>query len=642
MTKGVQVQVLLCAPKITITQAIEVSDVTGTALTQEAVESERAKVKYPKRNNSSSSVWQRRALRYGVAFVAVAAGFGLRAVVTAWIGPGLPTYITFYPAVMVAALLAGFGPGLLATALTGLSVAYWVLPPEGFLIASPVERLGVVLFAGMGLFMSAVAEFYRRDRRKAAAYDREMALRETRREKEFLADVLEHTSQPFAVGYPDGRLGLCNHAYEQLTGYRAEELRAIDWATILTPPEWREPERQKLEELHRSGQPVRYEKEYIRKDGTRVPVELLVHLVKDAGGKPEYYYSFLTDITARRRAQTALRESEDRLNFALETSHTGAWDLDLVDHTAFRSLEHDRVFGYAELLPKWTYEMFLEHVLPEDRAMVDGKFRQAMESKGDWNFECRIRRTDGQVRWIWGAGRHRLDAAGAARRMSGIVQDITERKLAEEALRESRTLLQTVIEGTSDAIYVKDPQGRYLLFNSAAARATGKRADEVLGQDDTFLFPPDQARVVMDGDRAVMAGGKIVTYEENVTGASGELVTYLSTKGPLFDGQGRMIGLFGVARDITERKLAEEALQESEERHQLATSVAKEAIWEVNLKTGTVRWNRAYVELFGRRMPRPTAPGGSAAFTRKTAIGWMLRSPGCWPRAATHGLATIA
>ena len=101
-------------------------------------------------DKSSSSIWQKWALRYGLAFVAVAAGFGLRVALTAWVGPGLPTYITFYPAVMVAALLAGFGPGLLATALTALSVAYWVLPPEGFAIASPVERLGVVLFAGMG------------------------------------------------------------------------------------------------------------------------------------------------------------------------------------------------------------------------------------------------------------------------------------------------------------------------------------------------------------------------------------------------------------------------------------------------------------------------------------------------------------
>lgn len=95
-----------------------------------------------------------------------------------------------------------------------------------------------------------------------------------------------------------------------------------------------------------------------------------------------------------------VRESEERLRFALETCHTGAWDLDLVDHTAYRSLEHDRIFGYAELLPQWTYEMFIEHVLPEERETVDGKFRHAMENRSDWSFECRIVRTDGQVRWI--------------------------------------------------------------------------------------------------------------------------------------------------------------------------------------------------------------------------------------------------
>jgi PAS domain S-box-containing protein len=254
------------------------------------------------------------AWRYNLALVAVAAGFGLRMALTAWTGPGLPTYITFYPAVMVAALLAGFGPGVLATVLTELTTAYWILPPEGFGIASPVDRVGMALFAGMGLFMSAVAELHRRDRRKAAAYDQEAALRETRREKEFLANVLERASQPFAVGYPDGRLGRCNRSYEQLTGYRTGELRAIDWVTTLTPPEWRELERQKLEELRLGGDPVRYEKEYVRKDGTRVPIELLVHLVKDAAGRPEYYYSFLTDISQRKQKETELR----RLNRTLD------------------------------------------------------------------------------------------------------------------------------------------------------------------------------------------------------------------------------------------------------------------------------------------------------------------------------------
>ncbi len=98
-------------------------------------------------------------------------------------------------------------------------------------------------------------------------------------------------------------MGIVNKAFEDLTGYSADELRGIDWVGILTPPEWREVERQHLAELHRTGKPVWYEKEYIRKDGTRVPIELLVHLVANEDGSPQYYYSFITDITERRGAE---------------------------------------------------------------------------------------------------------------------------------------------------------------------------------------------------------------------------------------------------------------------------------------------------------------------------------------------------
>ncbi len=127
-----------------------------------------------------------------------------------------------------------------------------------------------------------------------------MALRETKREKEFLANILEQASQPFAVGYTDGRLGLHNNAFEQLTGYTIEELHTIDWSTNLTPIEWREMEKQKLDELQRTGQPIRYEKEYIRKDGSRVPIELLVNIKLDLEGNPEYYYSFITFLIAKK------------------------------------------------------------------------------------------------------------------------------------------------------------------------------------------------------------------------------------------------------------------------------------------------------------------------------------------------------
>ncbi|MHB8954965.1 MAG: PAS domain S-box protein [Pirellulaceae bacterium] len=265
-------------------------------------------------SRSAASALLRGIPGYSAAAIAVSAAVALRFALTAWIGPGLPTYITFYPAVIVVALVAGYRPGLLATILVAVTTAYWLLPPGGFGVDSPVDRLGLAMFSAMGVLISMVAELYIRSRKRTAAFERAMAMREstealraaTARER-FLAGIIENASQAFCMGYPDGRFGLFNRAFEELTGYHGEELRLISWREVLTPLEWRATEQQNLAELQQTGQPVRYEKEFVRKEGTRFTIELLLDVVRNREGDPDYYCWFLTDVSERKR-------TEERLN----------------------------------------------------------------------------------------------------------------------------------------------------------------------------------------------------------------------------------------------------------------------------------------------------------------------------------------
>ena len=173
----------------------------------------------------------------------------------------------------------------------------------------PIADSGAPIRAETGEIIGVVLVF----RDQSAEHEAREELQRSMERQRFLSDIIENAQQPVAVGYPDGRIGVFNRAFCELTGYDREELKEKDWNETLTPPEWRQSEAEALTETARNGKPVRYEKEYLGKDGTRIPIELLVHAIRNETGETQYYYAFVTDITRRKQVEAEREKLQGQL-----------------------------------------------------------------------------------------------------------------------------------------------------------------------------------------------------------------------------------------------------------------------------------------------------------------------------------------
>ena len=258
--------------------------------------------------------------RYALAIVAVAAGYVVRLGLEAWTGPGLPPFITFFPTVMVAALLGGIGPGLLATALAALIAGLWIMPPVGeSVFASRASQVGLALFCGLGLFMTAVAEVSRRNRAKAAAFEREVAARESDRQLVEARRQLEAhmVNSPLAVIEFDSgfRVIRWSPRAEQLFGWRADEILGRSIAEMRWVHEDDVEVVRALSEgmvAGRRASSVNVNRNH-RKDGGVLWCEWYNSALYDEAGALTSVFSLVLDITARKEVEQELARDLDAM-----------------------------------------------------------------------------------------------------------------------------------------------------------------------------------------------------------------------------------------------------------------------------------------------------------------------------------------
>ena len=195
-------------------------------------------------------------------------------------------------------------------------------------------------------------------------------------------------------------------------------------------------------------------------------------------------------------------------------------------------------------------------------------------------------------------------------------------------LQHNVSLLRGITEGTTDAVFVKDLQGRYLMINSAGAAFAGRSMDEILGKTDRDLFSPDTAEVVMDKDRQVLVQGVTQTFEESST-SNGVSRVYLSTKGPYRDAHGEIIGLLGVARDITQRKRAEEEMRQSQQKLRIHFEHTPLAVVEWDMDFRVAAWNPSAERIFGYSRQEALDSTPASLFLHSTANMWTRYGRRC-------------
>jgi PAS domain S-box-containing protein len=400
--------------------------------------------------------------------------------------------------------------------------------------------------------------------------------------------LLDLTQDAIMVRDAEDRISFWNRAAETMYGWTKEEAMGRDLHDLLKtwfPEPLEKITADLLQDGHWAG-----ELWHTRRDGTTIFVASRWVLER---AEPPRILETNTDISERRRSEEELRESLRELadlKFALDESSIVAF----TDQRGRITYVNDK---FCEV-SKYSREELVGH----DHRIINSSYHpkeyirdlwRTIARGRVWRGELRNRAKDGSIYWVDTTIVPFLDDRGKPFQYVAIRYEITDRKKAEEELRESNVLLQSVIEGSSDAIYLKDAWGRYLLANTSAKEIIGRPVEEIVGRSDADLLEPEVAGSLMETDRQVMTTGEIRKQEETML-VDGATRTFLSTKAPYRDHEGRVTGVIGVASDITELKNAEKALREirEAERSRISRDLHDVVLQDLTYALQTVQLSR--------------------------------------------------
>ncbi|WP_161786368.1 PAS domain S-box protein [Methylobacter sp. BBA5.1] len=476
------------------------------------------------------------------------------------------TWLLLYPAVFFSAWIGGFWGGITSTVIAAMSGLYFFAPPYGAWHAQDLQHsYSILIFTVMGILISITHEKLKRS---------QIALQKSNDSK------VKTNHERLMLTLDSIHAGLWEWDLQTNQIFWSEGLQLMYGLHPTTPPSYdnwlasvhgddRVPVVARLNEFVSSGCEINLEWRVANPpDNQERWIMSNGQPIFDDRGNLILYRGIVLDITQRKRQEQILKEHKQRLDFALSTLEAGAWELNLQYHTAHRTLLHDQIFGYQELLPEWTFEQFIEHVLPEDRDRVNQYFNSALQTLNDCSFECRIRRADGNIRWIYAKGRLKQDLQGHPVSMTGIVQDITERKLAAESLARTHALLDSLMAQAPVGFAYFDRELRYVLINDSLAAINGLPAEAHIGKRVHDIVPALVSTAESVVDRILATGEPVKNYEfSGETPAMPGVTRYWNESWyPLYGGAGEITGFGAMVEDITERKCAENKLKEIDRR----------------------------------------------------------------------------